>query len=178
MARTPLVRVAAGASLEVGGGVATHLLNLGLTTPQWLNTSSHSTAPSRCCTAASSSSWSTSRPLRQVGQVISLVPEALSLPSGEVTASTLMPLLAPSGEVPFNHEILREAYALCHCLPVLSTDKFKTDFYDVSARPRMGKWGSRALLHAGYDWLLSLHSNATMWGSWPTLAPSPRRATP
>ncbi|EMP24814.1 COP9 signalosome complex subunit 6 [Chelonia mydas] len=35
-----------------------------------------------------------------------------------------------AGEVPFNHEILREAYALCHCLPVLSTDKFKTDFYD------------------------------------------------
>lgn len=38
----------------------------------------------------------------------------------------------PAGEVPFNHDILREAYALCHCLPVLSTDKFKTDFYDVS----------------------------------------------
>uniref|UniRef100_A0A8C5MV23 COP9 signalosome complex subunit 6 n=1 Tax=Leptobrachium leishanense TaxID=445787 RepID=A0A8C5MV23_9ANUR len=33
-------------------------------------------------------------------------------------------------EVPFNHEILREASALCHCLPVLSTDKFKMDFYD------------------------------------------------
>lgn len=40
--------------------------------------------------------------------------------------------IVPAGEVPFNHEILREAYALCHCLPVLSTDKFKTDFYDVS----------------------------------------------
>ncbi|NXH59962.1 CSN6 protein, partial [Rhabdornis inornatus] len=39
----------------------------------------------------------------------------------------LAPIL---GEVPFNHEILREACALCHCLPVLSTDKFKTDFYD------------------------------------------------
>lgn len=37
---------------------------------------------------------------------------------------------AESGAVPFNHEILREACALCHCLPVLSTDKFKTDFYD------------------------------------------------
>ncbi|NXC00216.1 CSN6 protein, partial [Orthonyx spaldingii] len=37
---------------------------------------------------------------------------------------------AEAGEVPFNHEILREACALCHCLPVLSTDKFKTDFYD------------------------------------------------
>lgn len=108
---------------------------------------------------------------------ISLVPEALCLPSGEATASTLMPFLVPSGEVPFNHEILREAYALCHCLPVLSTDKFKTDFYDVSARPRTGRWGSR-VLHAGHDRLLSLHSNAMMWGSWPTLAPSPRRATP
>ena len=47
----------------------------------------------------------------------------------------------PLGEVPFNHEILREAYALCHCLPVLSTDKFKTDFYDVSLKPRLGTWG-------------------------------------
>lgn len=37
-----------------------------------------------------------------------------------------------AGEVPFNHEILREANALCHRLPVLSTSKFKTDFYDVS----------------------------------------------
>uniref|UniRef100_A0A8C5MZK5 COP9 signalosome complex subunit 6 n=1 Tax=Leptobrachium leishanense TaxID=445787 RepID=A0A8C5MZK5_9ANUR len=37
---------------------------------------------------------------------------------------------AEGGEVPFNHEILREASALCHCLPVLSTDKFKMDFYD------------------------------------------------
>ncbi len=36
------------------------------------------------------------------------------------------------GEVPFNHEILREANALCHRLPVLNTLKFKTDFYDVS----------------------------------------------
>ncbi|KAJ8337815.1 hypothetical protein SKAU_G00367810 [Synaphobranchus kaupii] len=35
-----------------------------------------------------------------------------------------------AGEVPFNHEILREANALCHRLPVLSTLKFKTDFYD------------------------------------------------
>lgn len=34
--------------------------------------------------------------------------------------------------MPFNHEILREANALCHRLPVLSTSKFKTDFYDVS----------------------------------------------
>lgn len=114
-----------------------------------------------------------------------------------MTASALMQLLVPSGEVPFNHEILREAYALCHCLPVLSTDKFKTDFYDVSARLRMGRWGSCCLLHAGYDRLLfpghmvgdpellgnfvfflSPHSNAMMWGSWPTLALSPRRATP
>jgi hypothetical protein len=45
------------------------------------------------------------------------------------------------GEVPFNHEILREAYALCHCLPVLSTDKFKTDFYDVSVDTFDGEVG-------------------------------------
>lgn len=51
----------------------------------------------------------------------------------------MQPLFVPLGEVPFNHEILREAYALCHCLPVLSTDKFKTDFYDVSVNPRMGR---------------------------------------
>lgn len=51
--------------------------------------------------------------------------------------SKLLLLFPPSpGEVPFNHEILREAYALCHCLPVLSTDKFKTDFYDVSVLAR------------------------------------------
>ncbi|XP_062460253.1 COP9 signalosome complex subunit 6 [Pezoporus occidentalis] len=37
---------------------------------------------------------------------------------------------AEAGALPFNHELLREACALCHCLPVLSTDKFKTDFYD------------------------------------------------
>lgn len=55
-----------------------------------------------------------------------------------VNAASVVPL----GEVPFNHEILREAYALCHCLPVLSTDKFKTDFYDVSVKPRTGRWGS------------------------------------
>ncbi|CAI5783989.1 Hypothetical predicted protein [Podarcis lilfordi] len=35
-----------------------------------------------------------------------------------------------AGEVPFSHEILHEAYALCNCLPMLSTDKFKTNFYD------------------------------------------------
>lgn len=53
----------------------------------------------------------------------------------------MQPIFVLLGEVPFNHEILREAYALCHCLPVLSTDKFKTDFYDVSLKPRMGRRG-------------------------------------
>lgn len=91
---------------------------------------------------------------------VSLGPEVLSSPSGGVTASTLMQLLVPSGEVPFNHEILREAYALCHCLPVLSTDKFKTDFYDVSAKPRMGRWGSRCPVPVGHDGLLCL---GTWW---------------
>ncbi|XP_063044958.1 COP9 signalosome complex subunit 6-like isoform X2 [Engraulis encrasicolus] len=35
-----------------------------------------------------------------------------------------------AGEVPRNGEILRDAKALCHRLPVLNTLKFKTDFYD------------------------------------------------
>uniref|UniRef100_A0A4W5K2P6 EIF3F/CSN6-like C-terminal domain-containing protein n=1 Tax=Hucho hucho TaxID=62062 RepID=A0A4W5K2P6_9TELE len=46
-----------------------------------------------------------------------------------VTHSPLLIWYDP-GDVPFNHEILREANALCHRLPVLSTIKFKTDFYD------------------------------------------------
>lgn len=76
---------------------------------------------------------------------------------GEATVLILMQsLFVPSGEVPFNHEILREAYALCHCLPVLSTDKFKTDFYDVSVKPRMGRWGIMLPLpHAGHGTQLS-----------------------
>ncbi len=45
---------------------------------------------------------------------------------------SVSPCVCASGEVPFNHEILREANALCHRLPVLNTFKFKTDFYDVS----------------------------------------------
>jgi len=34
------------------------------------------------------------------------------------------------GEVPFNHEILREINALAHRLPVLSSEKFRGDFYN------------------------------------------------
>jgi len=34
------------------------------------------------------------------------------------------------GEVPFNHDILREINALAHRLPVLSSDKFRGDFYN------------------------------------------------
>lgn len=62
----------------------------------------------------------------------------LSAAPADLAVTRVLPaLLFCAGEVPFNHEILREAYALCHCLPVLSTDKFKTDFYDVSmARAR------------------------------------------
>ncbi len=37
-----------------------------------------------------------------------------------------------SGELPKNHEILREAYSLCHRLPVLNTERFKEEFYNVS----------------------------------------------
>jgi len=35
-----------------------------------------------------------------------------------------------SGEVPFNHDILREINSLAHRLPVLSSDKFRGDFYN------------------------------------------------
>ncbi|XP_041482711.1 COP9 signalosome complex subunit 6-like [Lytechinus variegatus] len=35
-----------------------------------------------------------------------------------------------SGEVPMNHEILRDANSLCHRLPVLHLDKFDTEFYN------------------------------------------------
>ncbi|XP_062600041.1 COP9 signalosome complex subunit 6-like, partial [Saccostrea cucullata] len=35
-----------------------------------------------------------------------------------------------AGEVPKNHDILREAYSLCYRLPVLNTPKFKEDFYN------------------------------------------------
>ena len=36
------------------------------------------------------------------------------------------------GKVPRNHEILREAYSLCHRLPVLNTPRFREEFYNVS----------------------------------------------
>ncbi|XP_033760420.1 COP9 signalosome complex subunit 6-like [Pecten maximus] len=35
-----------------------------------------------------------------------------------------------AGEVPKNHDILRDAYSLCYRLPVLNTDRFKADFYN------------------------------------------------
>ena len=37
------------------------------------------------------------------------------------------------GEVEKNHDVLREAYSLCYRLPVLSTLRFKEDYYNVSA---------------------------------------------
>ena len=40
--------------------------------------------------------------------------------------------LFPLGQVPKNHDILREAYSLCYRLPVLNTDRFKEDFFNVS----------------------------------------------
>ncbi|XP_077987776.1 COP9 signalosome complex subunit 6-like isoform X2 [Glandiceps talaboti] len=47
-----------------------------------------------------------------------------------------------AGELPRNHEVLREAYSLCHRLPVLSTENFKGDFYnqcnDVSLMSYLG----------------------------------------
>lgn len=37
-----------------------------------------------------------------------------------------------SGQLPSNHEVLREAYSLCHRLPVVQHQKFRQDFYNVS----------------------------------------------
>lgn len=34
-----------------------------------------------------------------------------------------------AGELPKNHEVLREAYSLCHRLPVMNTPKFREEFY-------------------------------------------------
>lgn len=35
-----------------------------------------------------------------------------------------------NGTIPWNHEILREAYNLSHRLPVVSSSKFSEDFYN------------------------------------------------
>lgn len=35
-----------------------------------------------------------------------------------------------SGELPSSHEVLREAYSLCHRLPVIQSSKFRQDFYN------------------------------------------------
>lgn len=37
-----------------------------------------------------------------------------------------------NGQLPRNHEILREAYSLCHRLPVVQSPRFRQDFYNVS----------------------------------------------
>lgn len=36
------------------------------------------------------------------------------------------------GEVPCNHEIMRDALSLIQRLPVMKTDVFREDFYNVS----------------------------------------------
>lgn len=47
-----------------------------------------------------------------------------------------------AGDIPKNHEVLREAYSLCHRLPVLNTERFKGEFYnqcnDVSLMTYLG----------------------------------------
>lgn len=35
------------------------------------------------------------------------------------------------GQLEANHEILREAYSLCHRLPVIQSPRFRQDFYNV-----------------------------------------------
>lgn len=37
-----------------------------------------------------------------------------------------------NGQLPTNHEILREVYSLCHRLPVIQSPRFRQDFYNVS----------------------------------------------
>lgn len=37
-----------------------------------------------------------------------------------------------SGQIPKNHDILREAYSLCHRLPVFQSTRFRQDFYNQS----------------------------------------------
>lgn len=39
-----------------------------------------------------------------------------------------------AGEVKENHEILRAARSLAHHLPVLNSEKFKSEFYNVSSQ--------------------------------------------
>jgi len=36
-----------------------------------------------------------------------------------------------AGKLPKNHEVLREAYSLCHRLPIMNTPKFREEFYSV-----------------------------------------------
>ncbi|CAH0558172.1 unnamed protein product [Brassicogethes aeneus] len=35
-----------------------------------------------------------------------------------------------SGQLPMNHEVMREAYSLCHRLPVIQSQRFRQDFYN------------------------------------------------
>jgi COP9 signalosome complex subunit 6 len=37
-----------------------------------------------------------------------------------------------AGNLPRDHEILREAYSLCHRLPVLNTSRFKEEYFTVN----------------------------------------------
>ena len=48
-----------------------------------------------------------------------------------LNARFLMKAFFP-GETPCNHEIMRDALSLCQRLPVMKTESFKNDFYDVS----------------------------------------------
>lgn len=42
-------------------------------------------------------------------------------------------LFLNSGEIPLDHDIMRECLSLCQRLPVLNTDSFKNDFLEVSS---------------------------------------------
>ena len=42
-----------------------------------------------------------------------------------------------AGDVPINHEIMRDCKSLCQRLPVLDSSQFQEDFFDVSSFSRI-----------------------------------------
>ena len=49
----------------------------------------------------------------------------------EIVFSAFFFVLIYLGEVPCNHEIMRDALSLIQRLPVMKTDVFREDFYNV-----------------------------------------------
>ena len=148
---------------------------------QLLNTWQHNTVQSRCCmegfklSSITSKLWKQARDffcywhLRKVTEFVSL--RVVSLNEQKCFA----------GKLPKNHEILREAYSLCHRLPVLNTERFKDEFYNVSAISksrgcfRVAFVASRCLRIPKVSFY---SSNVTMSVSWLTWGRWQKDATP